>query len=98
MRIRLSCPTSFNSRSREGSDLPHSWPGGRRRSSFNSRSREGSDAGIIRDVEQIAIVSIHAPVKGATVCPDGDRTCQAGFNSRSREGSDVKICLTDLIC
>ena len=58
--------TDFNPRSREGSDcvsavhmcLPLY---------FNPRSREGSDQLLIRLRIQFRI-SIHAPVKGATVC------------------------------
>ena len=59
---------NFNPRSREGSDkkimdIIHST------GDFNPRSREGSDANsrpVCRDIS----ISIHAPVKGATVCED----------------------------
>ncbi len=57
--------TRFNPRSREGSDAwarprQEAWPG------FNPRSREGSD-GLTRLKECEIVVSIHAPVKGATI-------------------------------
>ena len=57
----------FNSRSREGSDriLPNRSI--LSSSCFNSRSREGSDVGD-RIISYRLVVSIHAPVKGATHC------------------------------
>ena len=54
---------------------------------FNPRSREGSDqqqAGLIRAM----MISIHAPVKGATWCGRERGTQKPYFNPRSREGSD----------
>ena len=41
------------------SALPNHWH-------FNPRSREGSDADAIK-INYVAIISIHAPVKGATL-------------------------------
>ena len=38
--------------------------------------------------EQRKKVSIHAPVKGATVTDEHIKDLIASFNSRSREGSD----------
>ena len=57
---------NFNPRSREGSDgLAHTaWPV---TSHFNPRSREGSDD-CLAWWRWIVPISIHAPVKGATVC------------------------------
>ena len=55
----------FNPRSREGSDelrLPHSGY----LKDFNPRSREGSDKMDFLKVDEAGI-SIHAPVKGATI-------------------------------
>ena len=77
---------SFNSRSREGSDMTgESFQQMKER--FNSRSREGSDDTATRDAVR-GVVSIHAPVKGATP-PTAYRNSEPpSFNSRSREGSD----------
>ena len=78
--------TNFNPRSREGSDLTRALS----RSAdyyFNPRSREGSDQwGLVQQLDRM--ISIHAPVKGATG-PLGWR-CRwwSYFNPRSREGSD----------
>ena len=78
----------FNPRSREGSDLyfacftSHS-------SSFNPRSREGSDDDLVNGHDFGIDVSIHAPVKGATVAEDTGVQRDVGFNPRSREGSDT---------
>ena len=54
----------FNPRSREGSDLAPSGVGSMR-ASFNPRSREGSDLADWLD-DEVPIVSIHAPARGAT--------------------------------
>ena len=56
-------------------------------SCFNPRSREGSDDTdtYINDIE---MVSIHAPVKGATIFRNAYMPTLWGFNPRSREGSD----------
>ena len=55
----------FNPRSREGSDLDESGIY-TRRSDFNPRSREGSDMRNLAKHGPGAVISIHAPVKGAT--------------------------------
>ena len=55
---------------------------------FNPRSREGSDLGRNVDGYAVALISIHAPVKGATCTVSRDIPSQ-NFNPRSREGSDV---------
>ena len=55
----------FNPRSREGSDnaIITFW---RFKKCFNPRSREGSDTALSKDMNEQG-VSIHAPVKGATI-------------------------------
>ena len=69
---RRLLPRGFNSRSREGSDNPCACRA-ERRACFNSRSREGSDVLPPCGRSQGGYVSIHAPVKGATLasgnCP-----------------------------
>ena len=60
----LSSTRHFNPRSREGSDL-HQSTSFRCRRYFNPRSREGSDVDTKYKIPQ-RIISIHAPVKGAT--------------------------------
>ena len=54
---------------------------------FNPRSREGSDS-VIGLYENIKMISIHAPVKGATDYYSRYRCHGTNFNPRSREGSD----------
>ena len=86
--LKQSLATSrFNSRSREGSDL------GQRYAlfeytRFNSRSREGSDKSRASEPLLVPVVSIHAPVKGATKRAHSVGVSLLSFNSRSREGSD----------
>ena len=55
---------------------------------FNPRSREGSDM-FGHGFKPVEIISIHAPVKGATTPPNGSRQSVPDFNPRSREGSDA---------
>ena len=64
---RLIFTEHFNPRSREGSDTAESkritgWR------NFNPRSREGSDCSA-QDIHRWHKISIHAPAKGATICP-----------------------------
>ena len=54
---------------------------------FNPRSREGSDFRPHGYLPSTGI-SIHAPVKGATIFSAGFRPQPRDFNPRSREGSD----------
>ena len=54
---------------------------------FNPRSREGSDTCDGR-MRASLIISIHAPVKGATTAAAKGRKGAPDFNPRSREGSD----------
>ena len=64
-RCDLAVCRNFNPRSREGSD--ESNPKHRPWSpDFNPRSREGSDL-LVTDCAGVADISIHAPVKGATL-------------------------------
>ena len=77
----------FNPRSREGSDLVMMCHGGRIQH-FNPRSREGSDQADCT-VPEVFLISIHAPVKGATCIDALPLSLAADFNPRSREGSDA---------
>ena len=80
------CRRHFNPRSREGSD-DHAGQGHKQDEDFNPRSREGSDR-VVAALPGRIVISIHAPVKGATrlfVSPSPD---PPNFNPRSREGSD----------
>ena len=54
---------------------------------FNLRSREGSDAVTIA-TNNVTMISIHAPAKGATPLIPSTRNIPRNFNPRSREGSD----------
>ena len=55
---------------------------------FNPRSREGSDQSVFLQ-KPIVVISIHAPVKGATKKILELRKSLPYFNPRSREGSDL---------
>ena len=82
--MRLAC--YFNPRSREGSDRQaHNLH--EPKCDFNPRSREGSDTTWVFGWKSIGI-SIHAPVKGATLIGTPTRPGIINFNPRSREGSD----------
>ena len=80
---------NFNPRSREGSDLLGGVMVTDPRD-FNPRSREGSDRIQIAFGLVFDDISIHAPVKGATIhmVVHGGRIKH--FNPRSREGSDAQ--------
>ena len=58
---------------------------------FNPRSREGSDTNSIYQYQD-RMISIHAPVKGATTAKLSVSMMCLYFNPRSREGSDPSIC------
>ena len=80
----------FNPRSREGSDsIPLSML--YKVCDFNPRSREGSDRQTYDDPSRPTIISIHAPVKGATHPQASPHSFPAHFNPRSRERSDSAI-------
>ena len=61
---------------------------GIRKTNFNPRSREGSDKAYRASPGQ-PVISIHAPVKGATHRRQSRGRHASYFNPRSREGSDV---------
>ena len=77
----------FNPRTREGCDS--SVLRARRTvSDFNPRTREGCDDPKDREAVHQAMISIHAPVKGATFTDVRDIVPQVYFNPRTREGCD----------
>ena len=55
---------------------------------FNPRAREGRDCCRLRDAAGRVVVSIHAPVRGATNAVHGHGDHQRRFNPRAREGRD----------
>ena len=55
---------------------------------FNPRTREGCDAQGRVAVNAAGVISIHAPVKGATQFTDAGQRHQRHFNPRTREGCD----------
>ena len=55
---------------------------------FNSRTRKGCDLRH-HETECRLLVSIHAPVKGATLIAKYRYAIASGFNSRTRKGCDV---------
>ena len=63
---------------------------------FNPRTRTGCDEAIMT-IMRITLVSIHAPVRGATVGTETEYQPYAGFNPRTRTGCDfdgvVKVSL-----
>ena len=81
--------SDFNPRSREGSDAEYS-PIFSVVSNFNPRSREGSDIDHAQEYINLTI-SIHAPVKGATIAQCIFIIPCTHFNPRSREGSDLSF-------
>ena len=56
-------------------------------SRFNSRTRKGCDFNNAK-IQPRYIVSIHAPVKGATERQQGEKNGIQSFNSRTRKGCD----------
>ena len=58
---------SFNPRTHEGCDLPNS-SSACSKSCFNPRTHEGCDS-VVKRCNQILVVSIHAPTRGATGSP-----------------------------
>ena len=56
----------FNPRTREGCDYADQ-AGHGAQGHFNPRTREGCDTGSLIGVEPAELISIHAPVKGATI-------------------------------
>ena len=82
--------TYFNPRSREGSDVSASF-GNRYLLTFQStlpwRERHLSPWFLVNTL----LISIHAPVKGATSTLNKRKIYWFNFNPRSREGSDIRI-------
>ena len=64
MSLSGAMVSSFNPRPREGGDRRGDYSA-LQRLSFNPRPREGGDVTVVRSLIMI-MVSIHAPVKGAT--------------------------------
>lgn len=60
------------------------------RGSFNPRPREGGRPEERPTTHQRLQVSIHAPVRGATVRFDGQHSCRQSFNPHPREGGDSR--------
>ena len=86
-RVLIPVLFYFNPRSREGSD-PHGRHCTAPAEHFNPCSREGSDiTTAIR--KTTAVISIHAPAKGATSIGLWVSLSIFNFNPRSREGSDA---------
>ena len=85
--LSSSCFSSFNSRTREGCDI-YIGVSNVHRVRFNSRTREGCDRCIVPVCYIIAVVSIHAPGRGATTKPRKLPLRSLCFNSRTREGCD----------
>ena len=65
----VKCHSYFNPRSREGSDYPCRWHG-TSTSKFQSTLPWRERPGLFDDVEEELFISIHAPVKGATIKMD----------------------------
>ncbi len=80
----------FNPRTREGCD-PARCRGRTPRIYFNPRTREGCDLGERVGGNHPALISIHAPVKGATYAFVSWETDPFDFNPRTREGCDIFI-------
>ena len=83
----------FNPRTREGCDLRLRKRWEMIRDDFNPRTREGCDQTSDRFLKIESIISIHAPVKGAT----SDKSCihvfDMNFNPRTREGCDLTLAI-----
>ena len=77
----------FNPRAREGRDiLPRAFA--IRRNYFNPRAREGRDTECDAEPDLLRVISIHAPVKGATDFHCVFAIMVSNFNPRAREGRD----------
>ena len=93
MLFRLSqCGSNcFNPRAREGRDgsfISSPAPNSR---CFNPRAREGRDTQLTLNFVLGFGVSIHAPVKGATILIRCFYTKLKSFNPRAREGRDITM-------
>ncbi len=56
---------------------------------FNPRTREGCDSDDGDTLNSVGHISIHAPVKGATLLHRLAGPCDENFNPRTREGCDT---------
>ena len=77
---------NFNPRSHEGSDTDTHCPR-ITTENFNPRSHEGSDK-LYHNSHNKAVISIHAPMRGATSMSLTQICIRSYFNPRSHEGSD----------
>ena len=77
----------FNPRTREGCDKIYFFVP-LRANNFNPRTREGCDQGPAAQELDDSQISIHAPVKGATIAFTMVRPIFFYFNPRTREGCD----------
>ena len=83
-------PKDFNPRTREGCDYSVCFFCSDR-TDFNPRTREGCDSA--RTVHRSSCgISIHAPVKGATLAMVMLLSSCRYFNPRTREGCDPSRC------
>ena len=64
---------------------------------FNPRTREGCDISVVDAYDAGDMISIHAPVKGATFYQRSNHDLNIYFNPRTREGCDVQEKIMDLI-
>ena len=80
-------PKDFNPRTREGCDYRFSWYHLLFRD-FNPRTREGCDVDWTPASHKRLAISIHAPVKGATLLQLFWLRLWRDFNPRTREGCD----------
>ena len=62
---------------------------------FNPRPREGGDSQCKCTQGAAVIVSIHAPVKGATEGREVSKLTILSFNPRPREGGDQVVVVTN---
>ena len=58
---------------------------------FNPRTREGCDNKLVKTCISLSCVSIHAPVKGATILRILYERLFICFNPRTREGCDEQM-------
>ena len=58
---------------------------------FNSRTRKGCDIDVGKIDAIVLGVSIHAPVKGATLRDSQHYPTGTRFNSRTRKGCDLSV-------
>jgi len=79
----------FNPRTREGCDGEWPYRHGDTEN-FNPRTREGCDLKTV-PTSDLVVISIHAPVKGATEAFLHHNQLRVYFNPRTREGCDAEL-------